>query len=61
MEKRLLKSPCYDCDKSDKNKNECAPDCKKLKEYQEHLQVSHYEDLKGSVFQIYTLSGAEVR
>ncbi len=55
MEKQLLRSPCYDCIKSDKNKNECAHDCKKLKSYQENIQLSRYEDLKGSVFQIYTL------
>ncbi len=57
MTKQLLKSPCYDCDRSKENKNECAPDCEKLKEYQAMLSCSYYEDLKGSVFQVYSLIG----
>ncbi len=56
MEAQTRKSPCYDCIRSDENKNECAPSCERLKEYQKTLSSSPYEDLKGSVFQIYTSS-----
>ncbi len=57
MEKQLLlKSPCYTCIRADENKNECAPGCEKLKEYKEKLSFSVYEDMKGSVFQIYSVS-----
>ncbi len=58
MKEQLLRSPCYSCIRFDENKNECSLHCDKLKEYQESLRSTHYEDLKGSVFEIYTsLSG----
>ncbi len=55
MEKPCLKSPCYTCIKSEENKKECAPKCKKLKEYQDSIKPCRYEDLKGSAFEIYTM------
>jgi hypothetical protein len=31
----MIKSPCRDCDKIGQDKNKCAENCDKLKEYQE--------------------------
>ncbi len=53
MQKLLLKSPCFTCAKLGKSKFDCAPDCEKLKSYQQNLRFSIYEDLKGSAFEMY--------
>ena len=36
-----MRSPCLACENRDKNKNECAPQCKAIEEYMRALSGAH--------------------